>query len=275
MDPSLVLEQTIQDVSNLQEEFQYILEEIRRADTTTTDHKKKFSQKDLQIQKFIKHNGSTTANPNEEQIAKEARNDITDIEKLQDEKCTLANTALFLVSRHLAKLEKSMKILEDDGVLPLAEDEVESGTEFSRESSVLSTTERKKRVPLIGTSVSPVMKKKKTSRSASTQRHPDLQRQPSRTPDLGTLDNVPKVRTNEPKIKGDRHSFENDEEDKTLYCFCQRVSFGEMVACDGPNCKYEWFHYTCVDLKEPPKGTWYCPDCRQDMAKNKLKRKRN
>lgn len=71
--------------------------------------------------------------------------------------------------------------------------------------------------------------------------------------------------------KGQNGSPENEEEDKTLYCFCQRVSFGEMVACDGPNCKYEWFHYDCVNLKEPPKGTWYCPECKIEMEKNKLK----
>ena len=24
-----------------------------------------------------------------------------------------------------------------------------------------------------------------------------------------------------------------------LYCFCQRVSFGEMIGCDGEDCKIE------------------------------------
>ncbi|XP_031380556.1 PHD finger protein ING1 isoform X2 [Punica granatum] len=45
------------------------------------------------------------------------------------------------------------------------------------------------------------------------------------------------------------------------YCFCNQVSFGEMVACDNPNCKIEWFHFGCVGLKERPKGKWYCSDC--------------
>ncbi|ODV97250.1 hypothetical protein PACTADRAFT_79643 [Pachysolen tannophilus NRRL Y-2460] len=55
------------------------------------------------------------------------------------------------------------------------------------------------------------------------------------------------------------------EEDE-LYCFCRQVSFGNMIACDNANCKYEWFHYDCVGLKEPPQGTWYCPDCAVIMA---------
>ncbi|KAL9411098.1 hypothetical protein AB3S75_044810 [Citrus x aurantiifolia] len=45
------------------------------------------------------------------------------------------------------------------------------------------------------------------------------------------------------------------------YCVCNQVSYGEMVACDNPNCKIEWFHFGCVGLKEQPKGKWYCPDC--------------
>ncbi|XP_021636017.2 PHD finger protein ING1 isoform X2 [Hevea brasiliensis] len=45
------------------------------------------------------------------------------------------------------------------------------------------------------------------------------------------------------------------------YCFCQQVSYGEMVACDNPHCTIEWFHFGCVGLKEQPKGKWYCSDC--------------
>ncbi|KAJ6830573.1 PHD finger protein ING1 isoform X1 [Iris pallida] len=45
------------------------------------------------------------------------------------------------------------------------------------------------------------------------------------------------------------------------YCICNQVSFGEMVACDNPDCKIEWFHFVCVGLKEHPKGKWYCPTC--------------
>ena len=33
-----------------------------------------------------------------------------------------------------------------------------------------------------------------------------------------------------------------EDADNNLYCFCQRVSFGEMIGCDNEDCKYEWFH---------------------------------
>lgn len=50
-----------------------------------------------------------------------------------------------------------------------------------------------------------------------------------------------------------------------LYCYCQQVSYGEMVACDNTDCEIEWFHLACVDLKTVPKGKWYCKDCLQKM----------
>ncbi|KAL0078972.1 hypothetical protein F4703DRAFT_1878065 [Phycomyces blakesleeanus] len=50
-----------------------------------------------------------------------------------------------------------------------------------------------------------------------------------------------------------------------LYCYCQQVSYGEMVACDNTDCEIEWFHLACVDLKTVPKGKWYCNNCSTKM----------
>lgn len=51
------------------------------------------------------------------------------------------------------------------------------------------------------------------------------------------------------------------------YCYCNQVSFGEMVGCDGDDCKREWFHLPCIGFKNPPKGKWYCDDCIVKMKK--------
>ncbi len=45
------------------------------------------------------------------------------------------------------------------------------------------------------------------------------------------------------------------------YCYCDQVSFDEMVACDNEDCKIEWFHYVCVGLTRQPKKEWYCRFC--------------
>ncbi|CDR46495.1 hypothetical protein NBRC10512_001630 [Rhodotorula toruloides] len=63
-----------------------------------------------------------------------------------------------------------------------------------------------------------------------------------------------------------------DDGDKTLYCFCQRVSFGEMIACDAPDCEHEWFHLPCVGLKSIPDGRWFCDECRRNAKSGKKRR---
>ncbi|XP_067641877.1 inhibitor of growth protein 3 [Eurosta solidaginis] len=51
------------------------------------------------------------------------------------------------------------------------------------------------------------------------------------------------------------------------YCTCNQVSYGDMVACDNDACPYEWFHYPCVGITQPPKGKWYCPKCTASMRR--------
>lgn len=46
-----------------------------------------------------------------------------------------------------------------------------------------------------------------------------------------------------------------------VYCFCQSVSYGDMIACDNQACPYEWFHFPCVGLLQKPEGKWYCQKC--------------
>jgi hypothetical protein len=59
------------------------------------------------------------------------------------------------------------------------------------------------------------------------------------------------------------------DEDSQVYCFCQQVSFGEMVACDNENCEREWFHLPCVGLTSPPQGKWFCDECLAKMGAQK------
>lgn len=295
MDPSSVLDQTIQDVSNLQAEFAYILGELRSSDTELLDQGKKYMQKDSQIHKFIRQHGSLQEHPKEQELSEEIREEMLASKNLQEEKCTMANTALYLVAKHLAKLEKNVSVLEDDGLLAPVEEEADSSTEFSRESSAVSGTgERRRKAGSSGSHEPSNVKRRRTGKASSPNQIsktssiplPDTSLpQPANSREDESHENtqgspLPVV---EKDVNFDLQDYNddlfsgynnNEEEDRTLYCFCQSVSYGEMVACDGPNCKYEWFHYSCVNLKEPPKGQWYCPDCRQEMAKDKLKKKR-
>ncbi|GMM38804.1 Pho23 protein [Saccharomycopsis crataegensis] len=62
------------------------------------------------------------------------------------------------------------------------------------------------------------------------------------------------------------HKEEEEEGVNDVYCVCQQVSFGEMIGCDNDKCKIQWFHLQCVGLSSPPKGTWYCDDCKKQYG---------
>ncbi|XP_065347869.1 uncharacterized protein MESR4 [Cloeon dipterum] len=57
-------------------------------------------------------------------------------------------------------------------------------------------------------------------------------------------------------------------QDTKLYCYCRCPydEVSEMIGCDDPNCKHEWYHFDCVGIKVPPVGTWYCPECLKKQA---------
>jgi len=85
---------------------------------------------------------------------------------------------------------------------------------------------------------------------------------------------------------------EGEVEDERKYCFCDRVSYGEMIGCDDTNCEREWvrgfanflasplvlmtlcaqFHLPCLGLTTPPQGTWYCEPCKTKRNKAKANR---
>ena len=48
-----------------------------------------------------------------------------------------------------------------------------------------------------------------------------------------------------------------------LYCYCQcpHDEVSEMIGCDAPDCRLEWFHFECVGILIPPEGKWFCPEC--------------
>ena len=75
-------------------------------------------------------------------------------------------------------------------------------------------------------------------------------------------------------------SNEGVQGDEVTYCYCNGVSYGEMVACDREKCSREWylrtinfsngrFHLECAGLAAPPKGQWYCRDCKKIMDRER------
>jgi chromatin modification-related protein YNG2 len=303
MDTAAILDQYTQDISNLPAELQHLLSELGTSDTILYEIRKKISQKDSTIHKFIKQHGSLTKNPKENQLYPKIREDFKKAEQQQKEKCISANTALFLTAKHLIKLENDMEKLKAEGLLVSDNIDLEleenlfssrgtsrggtaglpnaSSYDLGFETTPAPPTKKKQKATLSKVSTPSVALPDVTAvnstvptptlptKTLKRQRHED-----TKTPDF--VNSVTKSLRN-PELESVPAAESNGhggDEDKNLYCFCQNVSFGEMVGCDNDDCKYEWFHYECVGLKEPPKGKWYCSDCQEKMkSREKKKRK--
>jgi len=132
--------------------------------------------------------------------------------EIADEKCALAARAYDLVDEHITKLDKDLRVFEDEA---------------------------------------------RNNTNANPKNKPNAQggQNDKKNDQVGSPYYVNEADPNEP-----------------TYCYCKRVSFGEMVGCENDKCKIEWFHFSCVGLDPTVKlkGKWYCKDCKLNM---KLKKK--
>lgn len=48
----------------------------------------------------------------------------------------------------------------------------------------------------------------------------------------------------------------------------------QMIGCDAPDCKIEWFHLNCVGLKTTPEGSWFCSQCEPKIKAQQQSRSR-
>ena len=53
------------------------------------------------------------------------------------------------------------------------------------------------------------------------------------------------------------------------WCICNKPEDGWMVECHNEAaCDIQWFHFDCVGLATPPKGDWYCSQCKSLLVPN-------
>ena len=48
----------------------------------------------------------------------------------------------------------------------------------------------------------------------------------------------------------------SDAASEPKYCYCFGPEDGTMIACDNPDCPFEWFHFKYLQLTTTPKGKW-------------------
>jgi len=174
------------------------------------------------------------------------KSELKAITEYADEKVELANQTYDLLDRNIRKLDVDLKKFETE--LEAAEEEKKR--KKSKQSNEVGSTPNKKG------------KAARDSLSSSSS---------------GSVSSRKKANTEMPSANGiDARVFNANPNDidmaidpnEPTYCFCNRVSFGEMVGCENPDCKIEWFHFECVGLTSTPKGKWYCPDCSKKRLKS-------
>lgn len=176
-----------------------------------------------------------------------------------DEKVSVASTAADVVAKHMLRLDRDFTMLESE--MPL----------YIREGSP---------PPQITTTAAAIRNAPKRV-EASTPRKTAAQR--------AALGNALREETATPQPVVSRHGRQSkprrrsispiplprmavQNEDEPTYCYCNQVSYGEMVACDGEDCEREWFHLACVNLSAPPKGSWFCDVCKKVAGATKRRR---
>ncbi|WPT12378.1 Inhibitor of growth protein 5 [Picochlorum sp. SENEW3] len=168
-------------------------------------------------------------------LARRIHENMNQIMMISEEKVKRAQQVYDLVDQHIRKLDKDLKNF---------------GAEVSKERDRLDipvpVREQKNTVDL-----SSGRKRKETPRSdaeAPVEVDPNMSAEQLYQEALAVTD------PNEPK-----------------YCYCNRISFGEMIACENDDCPIEWFHFGCVGLtpENRPVGQWFCDECKAELRRQK------
>ncbi|THH12711.1 hypothetical protein EW146_g7440 [Bondarzewia mesenterica] len=261
--------------------FRYVSSTLRRAEI----------QQEIQKEsaKYIRHsirNGTAPVSAKDGQIPQKIKEDYAQIDRLAEEKVKLAQRVVALIQRAKARLDYDLgKVLVLQGDLDpsqqssfvMGRNPVQQINESLRNAMALpealpsatptptpAVSLPKRRRIAAGASAAaiklpspaPVSLQVPAQRSRTSSHRPSPARGRRAVSSLGPDEDA----EGEEDIEEAGEEGE-DNEDKSLYCFCQKMSYGEMVACDNPDCAYQWFHLPCVNLKPPLPEVWYCSDC--------------
>ncbi|KAK5581092.1 hypothetical protein RB653_001120 [Dictyostelium firmibasis] len=302
------LENYLDSISTLPSELNRNFALIRELDYRTYDLVEKIDK--LKSNLLVTTNGTRRAvhELTDEKASRHIKQEMKQVIEYSDEKVELSNQTYELIDKHIRKLDTDLKKFETE--LESAEEEkkkkkskqshnnntIESTTSSSSSSSLTSSTNNtsqlnsssggsgghnhhstgnkkgKARDSLTSSSSSGNISGMSSSSSSLSSR-----KQKSMAVDITSITGN--------NGDADVRVFNANPNDLDLaidpneptYCFCNRVSFGEMVGCENPDCKIEWFHFECVGLTSTPKGKWYCPDNKMkifnflDKSENQLK----
>ncbi|KAI3481433.1 hypothetical protein L1887_56135 [Cichorium endivia] len=204
--------------------------------------------------------------------------------KAAEEKMGLAATAYEWIDRHIRRLDGDIVKLEASILLGLR-----SGTQESRgarEALGLALDDPGPVVadPVVSVAESAALTKAAGARRGRTRSRSNTTTPKQRTTSLPSPSPQPAVPGQPTRKRGGRRkprpstgrrkttladpvvvrpdvSDMPDDPTEPRYCYCDQISFDQMVACDNDDCPIEWFHYACVGLDQQPKAEWFCRFC--------------
>ncbi|RKP37602.1 hypothetical protein BJ085DRAFT_18652 [Dimargaris cristalligena] len=231
-DIGLYLQDFVSSLDNLPSEIQHYFTELKAHEQEFQQIRRGIHQREKTFQTHLRTHGyaADQIHPQEAQLIAKSHRDFQKAQDIADEKTAIAQRALELVQRHLKRLDGDLKRHEQE------EKHQRAGGGGGSMSSALHGYANS-----AGTSSST------TSTGATDDTNGGAGGAGGSHQNIHIIENIDTAAGIEP--------------DEPLYCICQQVSYGDMVACDGKNCPHEWFHYDCVGLTAPPKGAWYCADC--------------
>jgi hypothetical protein len=251
------LEDYLASIDNLPSELQQKLSEIKEKDIELNDVRQQLIQEETAHKKIykIKRRLNNMAEM-EKQANEKVQNTFNKAKSIADDKIFLAERLKDVINLHIKRLEHDLSRI------------IANTNQNQKKKDTITKLEQTH-------TQSPVPKKRKaaTNTRNPVKRNKLLSRKNLITDSKSTKDTTNITNTIETPNSVTTAAIGTHDNDEQLYCFCQQVSYGEMIACDGENCKNEWFHYECVGLNEPPKGVWYCPDCMEEQKRKKEKEK--
>ncbi|KAF9645511.1 hypothetical protein BDM02DRAFT_3189658 [Thelephora ganbajun] len=280
----------ISSLDNLPSEISFLLTEIQHIDIRSQELQQEVAK---EASRYIRHSGRSTPsapNPKDTAIHEIVKEHYAQIEQLADEKLVLAQRVVDLISRARAKLDHDLsKVLVQQGEDPsVSANPTASSASVPRRNALQEIKETlrtpRETTPVVSVVPTPTQvvgtKRRRAAGGTTTGSTGYGSPAPTtgytgtgsqRSTRLATSDYnhsarpspIPRRQTPSVEADEDGEGEEDDgnEEDKNLYCFCQKLSYGTMVGCDDEDCRYQWFHVGCVGLKDPPEGGWYCPEC--------------
>ncbi|KAI0053888.1 hypothetical protein FA95DRAFT_1673797 [Auriscalpium vulgare] len=277
----------IASLDNLPAEVAHLLAEIKHKETKSQEVLQEIQKESA---KYIRHslrNGTAPMSSKDEQIPQKVNEGYAEVDRLAEQKIRLSQRLVDLISRARARLDYDLsKVLVLQGDLDPSQqgsfvsttrNPVQQINESLRSAMALSDALPVPSAPTTPTPSAPLQKRRRVAAVQSNASIKLPSPAPVSAPPQRTRVTTQSHRPSPAPRRGGRvvsigpdedaegeddleemGGDDDDTEDKSLYCFCQKLSYGEMIACDNADCAYQWVSQLAALVRQPGAAS-FCP----------------